>query len=519
MNLLDKLRKLFEKPPTEKSYYSPWVEKQAKSYPSENLTPETLAEILKEADEGDTARQYELFSEMEGKDPHLSAVLQTRKLGLAGLSWEIVNEKGESDQVTDFCREIISKIEGFNDILYDLADALGKGFAAAEINYLVKNGKVTIRNIRRVPQERFLFLNQEGKVLKTPRLVTPDEPIYGMELPPGKFIIFRYGARSGLPSRTGLLRPVALAWLIKAYTLKDWIIYNERYAQPFRLGKFPQGATEDQQAMLKKAIQALGTDGAAILPETMLVELVETKTKGQAEYQTLATYCDNLISKAILGQTLTTESGEKGSYALGKVHTQVRYDLREADGRALGECLRRDLLTPLVRWNFGFEALVPYWKFKTDVGEDLQARAEVYKKLVEMGFEGIPTAHIYQLFGIPQPSEGEETLQKQKKAFPFAGKALPGKALPEGKSLDISKEDQSLQVIAEALASQKWEETMGDVIHPIRALLRRSNSLQEFKSRLHEIYPDKNTTQLVSELTHAIFVGQIWGRLFSDSED
>ena len=48
-------------------------------YPSNGLTPEKLASILREGDGGDVLRQSELFEEMEEKDPHLFSQLQTRK--------------------------------------------------------------------------------------------------------------------------------------------------------------------------------------------------------------------------------------------------------------------------------------------------------------------------------------------------------------------------------------------------------------------------------------------------------
>ncbi len=58
------------------------------SYPSQGLTPQRLATIFKEADQGDITRQAELFMEMEEKDLHLGGVLQTRKLAITGLEWD-----------------------------------------------------------------------------------------------------------------------------------------------------------------------------------------------------------------------------------------------------------------------------------------------------------------------------------------------------------------------------------------------------------------------------------------------
>ena len=65
------------------------------------------------------------------------------------------------------------------------------------------------------------------------------------------------------------------------------------------------------------------------------------------------------ISKAILGQTLTSDSGG-GSYAQSKTHNDVRHDLTVADCKALASTLRRDLIRPLCIFNFGEDKRIPY---------------------------------------------------------------------------------------------------------------------------------------------------------------
>ena len=67
------------------------------------------------------------------------------------------------------------------------------------------------------------------------------------------------------------------------------------------------------------------------------------KTSSTDLYERLARYCDEQISKAVLGQTLTSDSGG-GSYAQSKTHNEVRHDLTVADCKALASTLRRDLI-------------------------------------------------------------------------------------------------------------------------------------------------------------------------------
>ena len=51
------------------------------------------------------------------------------------------------------------------------------------------------------------------------------------------------------------------------------------------------------------------------------------------------------ISKAILGQTLTTEIGSTGSYAASNTHMQVRQDIVDSDKK-----LVEDVINQLIQW-------------------------------------------------------------------------------------------------------------------------------------------------------------------------
>ena len=58
-------------------------------YPSRGLNPVKLASILRDADEGTSAARWNMFEEMEEKDAHLFSQMQTRKLAVTGLEWEV----------------------------------------------------------------------------------------------------------------------------------------------------------------------------------------------------------------------------------------------------------------------------------------------------------------------------------------------------------------------------------------------------------------------------------------------
>lgn len=388
------------------------------SYPSQGLTPEKLALIFKEADLGDVGRQAELFEEMEEKDAHLGSVMQTRKLAVSGLGWEIISasKDKEDEKIAGFIKEALTWCENWDSALLDMLDAIGKGFSVSEIMWEIVDERCWLKELKWRHQKRFTFisnLKSQISISDIPRLLTDSEPVYGEDLVPNKFVVHKYRARSGITPRAGILRPCAYMYLFKNYSIKDWLIFNERFAMPMRIGKFSSSTSEADRRVLKNAVYNLGADAAAVISDSTVIEMIESagKVPSAEIYERLIRVCDSSMSKAVLGQTLTTEQ-TSGTYATAKVHQTVRQDILEADAKALQRTIQMQVIRPLIEYNFGIDKSLPVFKFHYEEGKDLKALAETYGVLVrDMGFDGIPKSHIYQRFGIPMPENGEETVK------------------------------------------------------------------------------------------------------------
>lgn len=75
---------------------------------------------------------------------------------------------------------------------------------------------------------------------------------------------------------------------------------------------------------LAEAIINLGSDAAGIIPDSASIDFIESnKTTSADIYEKLARYCDEQTSKAIVGQTLTADSGG-GSYAQVRIHADCQ---------------------------------------------------------------------------------------------------------------------------------------------------------------------------------------------------
>lgn len=453
-------------------------------YPSNGLTPVKLAEILREADAGDVLRQMELFEEMEEKDPHLFSQLQTRKNAVTGLDFEVIpfGDEPLDKEIADFIEEQLNGIESFEDVENDLLDAIGKGFAVSEILWGYDEGHVVVQDIKTRHQKRFFWdtLDDSFKVR------TKDVP-EGILLPANKFIVHRYKARSGHTSRAGILRVVAWMYLFKNYDLKDWVSFAEIYGLPLRLGKYAPGASDSDKAALMRALIQIGSDAAGIIPDGTSIDFITTeKTSSSDLYERLARYCDEQISKAILGQTLTSDSGG-GSYAQSKTHNDVRHDLTVADCKALASTLRRDLIRPLCIFNFGEDKRIPYIRFDCEESEDLTQTATILGTLIEKVGLRIPTSFVYKKFSIPEPEEGDEIAKPtygggMGGVLPFKSDALL--SLKAGADAPIGTQQHIDRLAAAAL--HKGVGSFKRAFEPVLKMIENADSLEQLRELMED---------------------------------
>ena len=492
-------------------------------YPSDGLTPVRLAEIFKEADAGDVLRQAELFEEMEEKDPHLFSQLQTRKNAVTGLDFEIIpfSDDPRDKEIADFIEEQINGIESLEDVETDLLDAIGKGFAVSEIMWGYDEGHVVVREIKSRHQKRFFWDSLDDSF----KVRTKDAP-EGILLPTNKFIVHRYKARSGHTSRAGILRVVAWMYLFKNYDLKDWVSFAEVYGLPLRLGKYAPGASEADKVALMQALIQIGADAAGIIPDGTSIDFITTeKTSSSDLYERLARYCDEQISKAILGQTLTSDSGG-GSYAQSKTHNDVRHDLTVADCKSLASTLRRDLIRPLCIFNFGEDKRVPHIRFDCEESEDLTQTATIIGTLVnEVGLR-VPTSFIYKKFSIPEPEADEEVAAPRSTSAGLTG--LPFKKEPNPAQIALKAEGDGgvgTQQHIDKLASAAVRHGAGSfkrAFGPVLKIIEKAESLEELRDMMEdnkavaELYAAMDVSEVEELLQKVMLYADLEGRVLEN---
>lgn len=470
------------------------------SYPSSGLTPERLACILREADQGDIYRQSELFEEMEEKDPHLFSIMQTRKNTVMGLDWEILpySDETRDRKIAEFIGDILNNHQDFEDAMLDLLDAIGKGMSTVEIMWAIENSKAVPMQLKWRHQKKFFYDDYDNlRVLVEENLST------GIEIPPNKFIVNTYKARSGSPSRAGVYRVCAWMYLFKNYTIKDWIAFAEVYGMPIRLGKYEPGSTKEEREILLQAVLQIGSDAAGIISKNTEIQFIEAIKADGDVFKNLAQFCNTEMSKAVLGQTMTSDIGNSGSYAASKTHADVRQDILEGDCKSLAKTIKRDLIRPLVLFNFGDVSRLPYLKFHYEKPEDQEKEANKYKTLSEMGLP-IATEHIYEKFGVPKPNAKQELLQTKTNNL-IASKA--GQLKPHNEQ----NSQQTIDDLADKML-KKGSPIISKILQPYLEAIENADSPEALKETLLSIYGNMDNRELQELVAQGCYTAELFGR-------
>ena len=443
-------------------------------------------------------------------------MLGTRKRALSRLKPEVdpASEAPDDAKVADAVRDLLREPK-FRDMLRDLTDAFGKGYSVIEIVWGEKDGLFwPIAYLRRDPKYfTFDFLSRSE--VRQQVLATID----GDALPKAKFIVHMPKLKSGVPIRAGFARLVAWAWMFKSFALKDWMTFLDVYGMPIRVGKYHPAATAEERRKLLTAVASIATDAAAIIPESMAIEFIEAKANADAPFERMGKYLDDQVSKAILGQTMTVESG--GSLAQAKVHNTVRIDILEDDADQLSATINRDLVRWFVAFNFGADVLAPIAAFPVAEPEDVAALTNMLGVLVPLGLK-VSMREVRERVGFGEPDEGEEVLTAPVAAKPAKPETIGSldkgwmRRRVERTGLALNADGGGAMDEVEAIGesgADDWEAQLSPLVERILAAAERATSFEDMNARLTAMAGEIEVDAMAKRLAVAMLKARALGML------
>jgi len=378
------------------------------------------------------------FDYLEQADAQYASLLQSRKLGLLERGWRVEaartdppdnGRKGKkrpskadsakadkAEELAEFARRNLERLPNFEQDLFELLDAISKGFAVSEIMWRLDGGKWVVDCLKSRPQRRFSFDDKGQLRLRKPLGERRSRTLRGeagRPVPPGKFLVHVHMSQHENP----LGQPLALKafwphWF-KKNAVKFWSVFMDRFGMPTATVTYQPGAKGQRDEALKVLESYMSTTGV-VLPEGVRLELQDAARGGGAGvYETFVEVMDSWMAKLVLGATLTSAEGRHGTQALGGVHADIREDILRWDGRSLAATVGTQLIRWMVHFNFGAEAaddLAPQFYFETDPQVDLGKQVQIDKALArELGLK-LPLADLYKKYGVRPPADDEEAI-------------------------------------------------------------------------------------------------------------
>lgn len=495
------------------------------------LDPCGLATLLMEAIDGDPQAYMQLAEEMEEKELQYASVLGTRKRQVAQLDITVSAPPGDDPidkEITAAVQDELVDSGLVQGALFDMLDAVGKGYSLTEIIWNLQGAHWGIDSLDYVDPR---FVRFDRPTRRIPLLRADNDGGIGLPLPPYKFAWLQIKAKSGIPVRNGLARPVAWAWMFKNFALKDWVQFCEIYGIPLRVGEFAPGASEADKNALLQAVASISSDAACIIPSNMKINFQDAGGKGGASdvHGALTDYLDKQISKIVLGQTSTTDA-TPGKLGSSNEATEVREDIERADAYAISVCLNRDVITPFCFLNYGPRPKYPTIRVGRSEPKNAALMVDTIAKLAPLGGR-FAQSDVYDAVGFSTP--GPEDVV-------FAPPAPTPQGVPPGNAANVPLADLNFDLNTtrrahllayELLASEErdaiehvttarladYKQLMGPAVEQILATAKASAGFEDFKQRLRTINPNMTSlaTSLAS-LTFQAFAGAASGLALED---
>lgn len=527
-----------------------WIRNEWEGHPGRGLTPQLLNQVMLRAEHGDLTQQLDLADDMEERNAHLFSQLSVRKDAVINLDWSIEAPEDASAEEKKLAEEVEEWVRGIpnfeEDILRELLDGILKGFKAIEMWFELDQG-LLMPHFDSLPQRMFtLSENRKHIHLRTGEA-------HGAPLKSWGWLVHQPRSRSGYPGRTGMVRILALPHLLWSYANRDLAEFLEIYGLPLRLGKYPIGASDAEKRTLLQAVVSIGHNAAGIIPAGMELDFMEAAKGTEGPFKTMSSSMEALISKAVLGQTLTSGEGEHGTQALGQVHDGVRMTICKSDAKRLSSTITAQLVAPMVLLNKPGVDRKRLPRFVIDVPEpeDLKLYADALPRLAAAGME-FPVEDTHKRLRIPRAKAGEPILKGPDRVAPAGDSGAPGQppaggpapapapaptpapgpapapspaggptpapAPPVRKAglrvtLPDGEHDALDDLVADAAAD--WRPVLEPMLQPLMGELDRAieagESIEAFRARLPELLDRMDSRPLAERQAKAAFLARLMG--------
>jgi phage gp29-like protein len=229
---------------------------------------------------------------------------------------------------------------------------------------------------------------------------------------PHKFLVGVYRAKSGHIAETAQLRALAHLWLGRMLGWEWMTAKAELFGIPLRWATYDPTAPQSQIDAIQDMLRNMGQAAWGAFPVGTDLQILNGNQPGVAgsaePTERLMALADRACDLLFLGQTLTSEEGQSGSYALGAVHREVELDLYENYAAYVIDVINNQFIPSIIELNWGDSTELPFLEVELDRPQKDTQTAERDKLLfVDMGLP-VSKQWLYDRHKVPAPGPEED---------------------------------------------------------------------------------------------------------------
>lgn len=246
----------------------------------------------------------------------------------------------------------------------------------------------------------------------------------------------------GNPRQIGSLAVPAFWVVLKRNNVADWAELGEIFGRPIREGTYDAWDTKTRDKLIED-IYNMGGAGVIIHPDGSKINLIQpSNISGSCDlYDRFTATCNAEISKAVNGNTLTTEAGDKGTQALGTVQQEGEVDITFFIKRRILDILNYNVTDVFA--SMGINTVGGKFTFVPPKKKDLSKKIEIDCRLKNEMNLPFDDDYLYEEYGVKKPDNYDE-LKAAKQAVVLAVEPNPGpKPTSGGKSEEKAKKSET----------------------------------------------------------------------------
>lgn len=294
-------------------------------------------------------------------------------------------------------------------ILREIMNAIAYGYTLLQVNdikydtdsecYKIVFDLVPRKHVH--PEKGFECVSREQH--------SADRDFLYKEKPLAKYMIY-----AGEPTDKGIFIKAAPYVIYKRGAFGDWAQFSEMFGMPFR-----EAIYEAYDEKTRERIQSFMKEWAAqeYLVHDRNVEVKIHETGGSSAssdiYDKFIAVCDAGISKTILGNTLTTEQGDKGARALGEVHQKEQKSKEQSDKEFVLSVLNTQFRSVLKTFGIDASGGCFYFEENDEDWNKVQTKWNVINSVAAR--VPVDDDYIYEATGIPKPKNYNELKEEQER--------------------------------------------------------------------------------------------------------